>query len=264
LYYPLGYKPALDGSRAVAILAVLLFHGGAPGFGWGYIGVDLFFVLSGYLITSILLVEHAKVGRISLLDFYRRRALRLFPALAALCLTFLVYAAVALDDPTQGIREVLIVALYAGNWIRAFSLGQPQYLGHTWSLAIEEQLYLVWPLLIWGVLFLSKGSAAKALRLVVALAIASIGWRAILALQGATADRLYNGSDTRADALLIGAALALALATPAVATPVASVARYLWLPAAVTIVVVPAFLPWHDTRMLLGGFSLIALAGRRF
>src|SRR5580700_11243732 len=77
LYYPLGYKPALDGLRALAVLPVLLFHGGAPGFQWGYVGVDLFFVLSGYLITTILFKEYTQTGRISLISFYRRRALRL-------------------------------------------------------------------------------------------------------------------------------------------------------------------------------------------
>jgi peptidoglycan/LPS O-acetylase OafA/YrhL len=259
LYYPLGYKPALDGLRAFAILPVLLFHGDTPGFRWGYVGVDLFFVISGYLITSILLNEHARTGHISLMGFYRRRALRLLPALAALCLVFLLYSAVVLHNLTQGSREVFIVALYFGNWTRAFGTGLPQFLGHTWSLAIEEQYYMLWPTLLMVILALSS-RVTSALCLIAAVVIAVISWRAVLTFHGATPDRLYNGTDTRADALLIGSALALALATPVLAVRLKSIAFYLWLPAALVIVAVPTLLPWDDKRMFLGGFSVVATA----
>jgi peptidoglycan/LPS O-acetylase OafA/YrhL len=221
--------------------------------------VDIFFVISGFLITSILLKEHAETGTLSLRAFYRRRALRLLPALSLLCFLFLWMSYTVLNIPMQGLKEVLITVFYFGNWTRAFGTGLPQYLGHTWSLAIEEQFYMLWPLLLLAILAVSV-RVTSALRLVVALVIAVICWRAVLTLHGATADRLYNGTDTRADALLIGAALALALATPAYAARLTSVARYLWLPATVVIVAVPALLPWDDRRMFLGGFSVVAMA----
>jgi len=259
LYYPLGYKPALDGLRAFAVFPVLLYHGGAPGFHWGYIGVDFFFVLSGYLITTILLKEYTQTSRISLIGFLRRRALRLLPALAVLCLAFLLYAAVVIHNLPQGLKEDFIVTFYLGNWTRAFEFSLPQYLGHTWSLSIEEQFYILWPLLLLGIL--AYGSrVTSALHLIVALIIAVTCWRVTLAIHGATAHRLYNGTDTRADALLIGAALALALATPRFFTRLVTVARYLWLPATIIIVVLPTIFPWDDRRMFFFGLSAVALA----
>jgi len=207
MYYPLGYKPALDGLRALAVLPVLLFHGGVPGFQWGYIGVDVFFVISGYLITDTLLKEQAETGCISLLGFYRRRALRLLPALALVCLAVLLFMGLVANSWNQAWREIAIVAFYAGNWTRALGTGLPQYLGHTWSLAIEEQFYIRWPALLLAILALNP-TIISSLRLILALVIAVTCWRIFLALYGASADRLYNGTDTRADALLIGAALA--------------------------------------------------------
>ena len=223
----------------------------------GLRGVDPFFVISGYLITTTLFREHVQTGGISLMAFYRRRALRLLPGLAVLCLAFLLYAAFVIHNLSQGCEEVFIVALYVGNWTRAFGVGLPQYLGHTWSLAIEEQFYMLWPVLLLIILAVSS-SIASALRLVVALIIAFICWRAVLALQGASADRLYNGTDTRADALTIGAALALALQYAP--SRLDQVARYLWLPAVIIIVAVPMLFPWDDERMSLGGFSVVGLA----
>jgi peptidoglycan/LPS O-acetylase OafA/YrhL len=260
LYYPLGYKCELDGLRACAVLPVLLFHGGMPGFGWGYVGVDLFFVISGYLITCILLKEHAQTGRVSLLDFYRRRALRLVPALAALCLAFLLYAALVLHNWNQGAKEVFVVAFYFGNWTRAFGMGLPHYLGHTWSLAVEEQFYMLWPLILPGVLALGARLASRALGFVLILIVVVTSWRVWLALQGATTDRLYNGTDTRADALLFGSALASGLAVPSFASRLTSAARYLWFPAIVIFIAVPHILPWNDRRLSFGGFSVVALA----
>ena len=249
----------MDGLRAFAVFPVLLYHGGTPGFQWGYIGVDFFFVLSGYLITTILLKEYTQTRRISLIGFLRRRALRLLPALAVLCLAFLLYAAIVIHNLPQGLKEDFIVTFYLGNWTRAFEFSLPQYLGHTWSLSIEEQFYILWPLLLLGIL--AYGSRViSPLHLIAALIIAVTCWRVTLANHGATVHRLYNGTDTRADALLIGAALALALATPAFLKRLAAAARYLWLPAAIIIVALPAICPWDDRRMFLFGFSVVALA----
>ena len=216
-------------------------------------------MISGYLITTILLKEHMQTGRVSLMGFYRRRALRLLPALAVLCLAFLLYAAAVIHNLRQGLEEVFIVAFYFGNWTRALSSWLPQYLGHTWSLAIEEQFYMLWPALLLGILYLSPRTVS-ALRFVVAIIIAVICWRIVLALIGATTERLYNGTDTRADPLLIGAALSIAVATPSFVAWLRLVAHYLWPSALVIIVAVPAVLPWDDQRMFLGGFTVVALA----
>jgi peptidoglycan/LPS O-acetylase OafA/YrhL len=249
----------LDGLRAFAVFPVLLYHGGAPGFQWGYIGVDFFFVLSGYLITTILLKEYSQTKRISLIGFLRRRALRLLPALAVLCLAFLLYAAFVIHKLPQGLKEDFIVTFYLGNWTRAFEYSLPQYLGHTWSLSIEEQFYIFWPLLLLAILTYGQ-RVMSPLHLIAAIIIAVTCWRVTLAIHGATVHRLYNGTDTRADALLIGAALALALATPTFLTRLATAARYLWLPAAIVIVVLPSICPWDDRRMFFFGFSVISLA----
>jgi peptidoglycan/LPS O-acetylase OafA/YrhL len=259
LYYPLGYHRALDGLRACAVLPVMFLHGGLPGFHWGYTGVDLFFVISGYLITSILIKEHTQHGRISLIDFYRRRALRLFPALAALCIAVLLYTVLILRDPMTGIADVAVTAAYLSNWTRAFALGLPRYLGHTWSLSIEEQFYLVWPVLL--ILVLGRGATVRAvLRLVIILAIATVCWRVGLSLQGASGERIYNGTDTRADALLIGAALGLMLSTPAMTIPLYALGRRLWVLAVAILIGLPAILTYDSRPMLLGGYTVVALA----
>ena len=148
----LGYRPALDGVRAMAILAVLGYHGSAQLKG-GFIGVDIFFVLSGFLITTLLFQEWSHAHAIALGNFYGRRARRLLPAL------FLAVAGVGLIyaiDPSlnHGIsfgRAALVVIFYAGNWVAAFADNPTQVLAlldHTWSLAVEEQFYILWPLLL--------------------------------------------------------------------------------------------------------------------
>ena len=145
--FRLGYRPALDGLRGVAILLVVLNHARVPGWdGAGTVGVTAFFVLSGFLITVLLLEERDAVGAISLLPFYRRRALRLLPALAIL-LTIAAAAYLVTGRPGRLVTDVLPPALYVANFARAAgdTLGA---LGHTWSLAVEEQFYLVWPLLL--------------------------------------------------------------------------------------------------------------------
>lgn len=138
--FRLGHRPALDGIRGVAILLVVLGHAYVPGFAAGAAtGVTLFFVLSGFLITSLLIEERADTGRIRLTTFYRRRILRLGPALAVFLVTMLVFGVAW--------QHVLAGALYVGNWVRVTG-AQLLPVGHLWSLAVEEQFYLVWPLLL--------------------------------------------------------------------------------------------------------------------
>lgn len=201
------YDPSLDGVRAFAVMAVLFFHlPGASGGGLlpgGWIGVDLFFVLSGYLITSILKGELDETGTVRLKRFYLRRVLRLMPAFAALLLVTTVLGALSKSHLDDALQAGFFAATYTMNWYRAFSDGPLWLLGHSWSLAIEEQFYLVWP----AALLLIKSKHRTAV--VVVLVLAVIAWRFWLLGQGAQPDRIYYGFDTRADALLIGCLLAL-------------------------------------------------------
>jgi peptidoglycan/LPS O-acetylase OafA/YrhL len=137
------YNPALDGLRAVAILLVLFDHAG--GFAGGLIGVDVFFVLSGYLITSILLRELRETGDISLSNFYWRRALRLFPAMVVLA-AFEVVRSLFNPHGVQMRESVLAASLYLQNFDNVSQFTHLGLMGHTWSLATEEQFYLLWPL----------------------------------------------------------------------------------------------------------------------
>lgn len=204
----LGYLPALDGLRSIAILPVMAAHAGINQVAGGNFGVDVFFVLSGFLITAKLLEEWRRDGRIELKSFYWRRGVRLLPALFLLLAAWVVYA--LCFDPEAGILFSLYTLFYAANWVRAFGIDDSMALGHTWSLSIEEQFYLVWPLLlIW---LLSTGRTRRfVFRLLVVGVVVVALWRAYLWQQGADIDRLYNGTDTRADALLVGCALAFAV-----------------------------------------------------
>jgi peptidoglycan/LPS O-acetylase OafA/YrhL len=208
--FRLGRVPALDGLRGVAVLAVIVFHAHPALLTGGFFGVDVFFTLSGFLITSLAVQEVAGTGRLSLRRFYQRRALRLLPALVTLLAV--VVAAYALLRP-EDLRTILIEAgialAYAGNWTRAILVTVPDMLGHTWSLAVEEQFYLLWPPLF--LLLMRVGGRRAALIGTIALAAGAWAWRATLAMTGASTHRIYNGLDTRLDALMIGCALALAL-----------------------------------------------------
>ncbi|HVB92851.1 MAG TPA: acyltransferase family protein [Acidimicrobiales bacterium] len=213
----LTYMPALDGIRAVSIMGIMLNHGG---FGWaagGLISVNVFFVLSGFLITLLLMREWAKSGTIRLRNFWARRARRLLPALFVLLAGIAVYAWLLAPDGTQGSLRVdgLTTLLYVANWHQIFS-GQSYFaqvattspLLHTWTLAIEEQFYLVWPLVVLAVLKWRKSP-----RLLLGITIFGIAASAIeMALlfhPGLDPSRLYYGTDTRAQDILVGAAVAL-------------------------------------------------------
>ncbi|HSE32493.1 MAG TPA: acyltransferase [Pyrinomonadaceae bacterium] len=210
-----GFKakhiPALDGLRGVAILLVVTHHQLIPlSLKGGFLGVDLFFVLSGFLITTLLVTEFDATRTISLKNFYLRRALRLGPALfvyliASLIVTYLLHP----EDLTREFRLVGYALAYATNWRMAF--GWDLSLDPTaiiWSLSIEEQFYLIWPLLL--LTSLSLGLKRRHIAIGLALLISIIMLhRYQLWLGGAELNRLYYGTDTRADAPLMGCLLAL-------------------------------------------------------
>jgi peptidoglycan/LPS O-acetylase OafA/YrhL len=212
--------PALDGLRAAAVAAVLLYHGDVTWARGGFLGVDAFFVLSGFLITSLLLVEWQASRNIDLLQFWRRRARRLLPALFVVLGVVALFAATwAPADTLHRLRwDGLATLGYVANWRFITSGGSyfaqfasPSPLQHVWSLAIEEQFYLVWPPAFLLLLRFTRGSRGVLLGLTVGLAAASALLMAVLLAPGGDPSRVYYGTDTRAQSLLIGAALALVL-----------------------------------------------------
>ncbi|MES2172130.1 MAG: acyltransferase family protein [Actinomycetota bacterium] len=218
---PTAHLAGLDGLRAIAVLAVILYHlspGALPG---GFVGVDIFFVISGFLITGLLLRERTETGRIRLGAFWTRRARRLLPALAVLVLVCGSAALLIGGDVLVHLgRQILGAATFSSNWI-AIGSGQsyfdattPDLFRNLWSLAVEEQFYLVWP---FAVLLLAL-IRARAVRVVIVsvLAILSAGAMVLLFSPGGDATRVYYGTDTHAFGLAIGAALALAMTSRAV------------------------------------------------
>lgn len=204
----------LDGLRAIAVAAVVLYHlspGMAVG---GYLGVDIFFVISGFLITALLLREKHTRGRVDLVNFWRRRARRLLPALAVLVLSCCTAAwAIGGNVLVDLGRQVLGAATFSSNWIAIaghrsyFDETAPELFRNLWSLAVEEQFYLVWPLAI--LLLVLIRMRWLRLAIVAALAVASALAMALVYLPGADATRVYYGTDTHSFGLAVGAALAL-------------------------------------------------------
>jgi peptidoglycan/LPS O-acetylase OafA/YrhL len=241
--------PGLDGVRALAVLTVIGFHEGASGLSGGFLGVDIFFVLSGFLITDLLVARYDRTGRLDLAGFWARRARRLLPALAVMLVV--VTAAATVIEPGQeaSLRAALLAAAtYTSNWYQvlhhvsyfaaAGQAGAPPPLDHLWSLAIEEQFYLIWPLIVWCVI---ARLATRRMRVACALTGAAVS-ALVMTIQytpGGDPSAVYYGTDTHASALLIGAALALARPLRALAA----------IPAA------------HSRRLDIGGIAgLVVLA----
>jgi peptidoglycan/LPS O-acetylase OafA/YrhL len=209
------YRPGLDGLRALAVAAVFLYHARIDWLPGGFLGVDLFFVLSGYLITSLLLVEWEARNRIDLRRFWLRRARRLLPALVVVVLGALVLSAIfARQDLGHTRSDTLSSLFYYTNWHLIFAnrsyfnlMGNPSLLNHLWSLAIEEQFYIVWPLLLVPCLVLVGRRRLPMIVIAGIAASAALMW--ILYTPNTDPSRVYYGTDTRAFLLLMGILLAL-------------------------------------------------------
>lgn len=207
----LGYRPELDGLRGISILLIYLHHLYYPLLPGGFLGVDIFFVLSGFLITCLLVEEWKQKCSINLKNFYIRRILRLMPAMFLLIIITGSFALIFLDKKISVLtyQGIWLTLSYASNWFyafRYFSANNP--LGITWSLAIEEQFYLTWPLLLSIAFRLKLGRRWMICILAFVIALIPLH-RKLLADQGATIFRLYYSSDVRADALLIGCLVGL-------------------------------------------------------
>ncbi|MGI8984363.1 MAG: acyltransferase family protein, partial [Acidimicrobiales bacterium] len=211
----LPHLPALDGMRALAVAAVFAYHADVAWARGGFLGVDVFFVISGFLITALLLAQWRELEWLDVADFWKRRALRLLPALFLLLAAAWVLVPILAPEQAGRLRgDVRAAVAYVSNWRLIFghqsyfeASGPPPILQHLWSLAVEEQFYLVWPLVLWAGLAVRR-RAPKLVWVVLALAGASAALMAALYEPGTDPSRLYYGTDTRAGAILLGAALA--------------------------------------------------------
>jgi len=277
------YLPGLDGLRAVAVATVVAYH---LGYGWaqgGLLGVGVFFTLSGYLITDILLGQWASAGRLRLGDFWLRRARRLLPALFVMLAAVAVWVTAFARSQLPGFRgDVVASALYVSNWWYIAQhasyyaqFAPPGVLDHLWSLAVEEQFYLVWPwLALFGVWAVGRrrGSGSGRLRRgerwglaagTLVLAAVSAIVMARLYRPGLDPTRVYEGTDTRAFGLLIGAALAAVWPTRRTA-PLPARARRVLDAAGVAGLVIVGLLVWRTNEysplMFRGGLVLLSVA----
>lgn len=257
-----GYAPALDGLRALAVAGVLAYHAGVDAIPGGFLGVDVFLVLSGYLITTLLLAEWRRVGGVRLMHFWERRFRRLAPALAIVVAAVVAHA--ALTGTVAAVRgDALATLSWVQNWHLALGrasyfavFGEASPLRHAWSLALEAQWYLLWPPLLLLGLRIAGGRprALGGVALGLAAASALAMWTGFD--PGADPSRIYYGTDTRAQGLLVGAAFALLL----VGRPQRRAWTLAGMAGAAALVAAAAGLADLDPRLYRGGFLLVALA----
>jgi len=210
------YLPGLDGLRALAVIAVLVYHGNASWLRGGFLGVEVFFVISGYLITMLLLSEHRRSGSIRLRRFWFRRGRRLLPAVYVLLFVVSAVCVLFVHDELDRLRGDLVAALtYTMNWHLILGgtsyfdqFGRPPLLRHLWSLAVEEQFYLIWPPILLLLLRRWRRQPDRLLAIMAGAALASAALMAIL-YHPADPSRVYYGTDTRLSGLLLGACLAV-------------------------------------------------------
>lgn len=255
--FRLGHRPQLDGLRGIAIIPVLFHHAGVPFVHGGHIGVDIFFVLSGFLITVLLCQEYFQFEGINLKRFYIRRLLRLTPALFGLLIIFGAYT-IATKSGTELAntgQSILLTALYLSDFAIAFNYSTLGGLGHTWSLAIEEHFYLIYPISL--LFLLGKGRSTRTAVAVLSVLVVLIAIHRIYLWGPAPEEiaRVYYGFDTRADGLLAGSLLGLITAT----RRLPKVSPYLALIGAAILALALIFADW-DSRLYAYGLPLINMS----
>jgi peptidoglycan/LPS O-acetylase OafA/YrhL len=266
-----GHIPGLDGLRAIAVVAVLVYHFLPAALPGGYLGVDVFFVVSGFLITTLLLRELAQHGRVDLPGFWKRRARRLLPALVVVVLVSVTAARAVGGDLLVGIgRQTLGALTFSTNWLEIaagasyFHTTSPILFVNFWSLAVEEQFYLLWPLTLVVALALTRTTRQR-LYAVGGIGLASTLAMAVLHTPGTDATRVYYGTDTHLMGLMAGAALALAWADPTHRAGLRTRVWRRWRWAAVlgSLLVLGSLMRWMDESSALtfrGGILLASLA----
>jgi peptidoglycan/LPS O-acetylase OafA/YrhL len=266
----LPYIPAIDGLRALAVAGVLLYHSGLGWLPGGFLGVEVFFVISGYLITSLLIADHRSNGHVSLGGFWRRRARRLLPAVFTLIVATLVYSVIFLPGEVAALRGNAFAGfVYVSNWYQIFheqsyfeSLGRPSLLKHLWSLGVEEQFYLIWPVVF--SLVLARIKPCYAFALILAGALASAAIMAYSFDPGSDPSRIYYGTDTRASGLLFGAALAFVWQAghlPARASQLFKQTADVWgVVALIGLICFAATINERDALLFRGGFVIAGIA----
>ncbi|KRB48229.1 acyltransferase family protein [Terrabacter sp. Root181] len=259
----------LDGLRALAIVGVLVYHLNASWLPGGFLGVDVFFVVSGFLITTLLVREHHRTGSIALSQFWVRRARRLLPALVLCVVTSVLIARAVSQDLLVDIGRQIVGALtFSTNWTEItagtsyFDQTAPQLFMNFWSLAVEEQFYLLWPLVTLALLTVSSRVRVG---VAVAVGLGSSLLMALLFTPGTDATRVYYGTDTHVMGLMAGAALAFAWASPRLALWVAPsrwgrLGSYAVPLALVVLLAEMAFLDEESTLTFRGGIVLASLA----
>jgi peptidoglycan/LPS O-acetylase OafA/YrhL/lysophospholipase L1-like esterase len=264
------YMPGLDGLRALAVLAVIAYHLNLPWAPGGLLGVCIFFVLSGYLITDILVNQWQAYGGINLKEFWLARARRLLPALFVMLAGGIGWLSVYDPGRLSSLwNDVVAAVFYYSNWWLIFhqvsyfaSFGPTSPLGHLWSLAVEEQFYLFWPLLLWlGLCFIPR--RRRLIGAIIALAFASAAAMALVYQPGMDPSRVYYGTDTRAFALLTGAVLAMVWPSRKLSAEISSRSR-LFLDAAGAIALLAVlFMIWqsnqYQTSLYYGGLFLFSI-----
>ncbi|MDK3869199.1 acyltransferase family protein [Staphylococcus pseudintermedius] len=209
------YMPGLDGVRAVAVIAIIIYHLNPQWLSGGFLGVDTFFVISGYLITSLLLTEYHNTGKIELMSFWLRRVKRLIPAVIFLVMGVIVLSLIFMPTEIQKVRADSIAAIfYVSNWwyimqnVDYFEQFAVQPLKHLWSLAIEEQFYLVFPIVLLSLLSFIRRLKSIRIIFLILLVISMIAMM-VLYVPNENVARVYFGTDTRIQTLLMGVLLAL-------------------------------------------------------
>ncbi len=218
-HFRLGFRPAFDGLRGIAMLAVLACHAAyvvnpedaGRYFPGAFVSVDCFFALSGFLITSLLLTEINRTDKLSFRGFYRRRALRLFPVLYFTLAVQFIYTLIVGDGIWHDLEGIFFIAIYISNWAQVFHWPQPFGTQQTWSLGVEEQFYLMWPLVLYGITKIQRRRYAVLPFLFLAgvslisreiIWHASVGWNTI-----------YVQTEVRLDVLMFGSLMAYLLHT---------------------------------------------------